>query len=84
MYPGHQAQEAASFLAEFFNSISREYTPLDTGNLPQSHRRVLPTLSVQEVSKRLRKAKNPTLLYPAIYLPSSSPSTLTNLPSLPR
>ena len=74
LYPGETATKAADNLAEFFNSISNEYEPLKIEEVPTTHNRELPVLSVEDVAQRMKKSKKPTST-----VPGDIPSTLYNL-----
>lgn len=62
MYPGLDPKQVADRLAEFFNDISSQYSPLDMGKVPKTHRRDLPQLTETDVRDRLKKVKNLPLL----------------------
>ena len=49
MYPGASPPEVVERLAEFFNNISCEYSPLQNDSIPMSFSRSLPTLTEQQV-----------------------------------
>ena len=60
LFPGRSEQEVADLLAEHFNAISMEFTPLDSNNdIPTTFSKSLPTLHPYEVAIRLKKFKKP-------------------------
>ena len=59
LLPDMGDMEVAEKLADFFNKISAEFTPLEPQDIPQSHRRGLPTLEPFQVAGRLKVFKKP-------------------------
>ena len=57
LFPGKNDKEVANVLAEYFNSISEEYRPLDRDTVPASYDRDFPIITKAEVARRLRKAR---------------------------
>ena len=55
--PGLTDKEVANEVAEFFNRISREFSPLEAWQIPMTYHRDLPKLSRSEVEKMLKSAK---------------------------
>ena len=55
--PGKADKEVANEVAEFFNRISREFSPLEPWQIPMTYHRDLPLLTREEVEKMLRSAK---------------------------
>ena len=64
MYPGLNPEQVADRLAEFFNGISSQYSPLDIGSVPKTFDRELPTLTATDIQDRLKKVKKPTSVVP--------------------
>ena len=70
--PGKPDQEVADEIAEYFNSISREFDPLTPDQIPFTYHRELPTLSEAEVEKMIKDAKKPRSMvegdiFPALF-----------------
>ena len=57
--PGKADKEVATEVAEFFNTISSEFEPLQTGQIPFTYHRELPSLSESEVEKMIKDARKP-------------------------
>ena len=55
--PGKSDKEVADEVADFFNRISREFSPLEPSQIPMTYHRDLPPLSRSDVEKMLRSAK---------------------------
>ena len=71
LYPDKSESEAAELLADYLNSISSKYEPLDESSMPRSHNRVLPVLSTEQVAKRLKESKKPTSTVPGDINPNA-------------
>ena len=56
MYPDKSEIEIAELVAEFFNSISNEYVPLEQTEL---HEQDMPKIEMFEIAARLRSCKKP-------------------------
>ena len=57
--PGMTDAQAANAVAEFFNTISREFAPLAPNQIPATYHRQLDLLTEGQVEKMLRDAKKP-------------------------
>ena len=57
--PNKSDKEVADGIANYFNRISREFSPLDPFQIPTTYHRQLPRLSVEVVTKRLMECKKP-------------------------
>ena len=57
--PGKSDREVATEVADFFNTISREFEPLRTDQIPFTYHRDFPLLSEPEVEKMLKEARKP-------------------------
>ena len=55
--PEKDDQQLSEWLADYFNCISSEYLPYNRTNVPVTYQRVLPTISAEEVTKKLRRTK---------------------------
>ena len=64
LYPDLEPKQVAERLAEYFNSISSEYSPLNFNNVPKTYDRRLPLISEEEVVKRIRSVKKPNSTVP--------------------
>ena len=58
--PTKSDEEIAEQMAAFFNGISQEYQPLDLISTPKTFNQELPTLSEQEVTKKILNMKKKT------------------------
>ena len=57
--PGMSDREVADSVADYFNTISREFTPLAPGDVPATYHRDLDLLSEEQVEKMIKSAKKP-------------------------
>ena len=57
--PGLSDKEVADEIADYFNKISREFSPLMPDQVPATYHRQLDLLTVDKVEKMLRSAKKP-------------------------
>ena len=57
--PGKTDAEVAEMLADYFNSVSKEFTGLSEGDVPSAVSTSLPRLSIHEVAGRIRKFRKP-------------------------
>ena len=57
--PGQPDMEVADQVANFFNSISREFKPLEPSQIPFTYHRDLPLLTEDELMKMIKDAKKP-------------------------
>ena len=57
--PGLDDRAVANEVAEYFNTISREFSPLAPSQIPMTYHRQLDLLSPDQVQKMLRDAKKP-------------------------
>ena len=57
--PGKSDAQVADEIAQYFNSISREFSPLEPGQIPFTYDRQLDFLTEEQVELMLRKAKKP-------------------------
>ena len=57
--PGEPDEVVAEKLAEFFNKISMEFTPLEPDQVPHTFARQLPALEVWQVAGRLKHFRKP-------------------------
>lgn len=57
MYENKNEDEVADILAQYFNNISNEYTPLCATDLPVTYPRCLPKITELDVMNRIAKAK---------------------------
>ena len=64
MYYVKTDAETAETLAEYFNSISSEYPPLNMDNLPQSHSRMMPVIEEKEIEDKITKCKKTSSILP--------------------
>lgn len=64
MYPGEESKVVAKKLATFFNNISAHYRPLDLSKIPETFERQLPSLTTEEVIKKIKASKKPTSTVP--------------------
>ena len=55
--PGRTDKEVADEVAEYFNRISREFSPLEAWQIPMTYHRDLPRLTTSDVEKMLQSAK---------------------------
>ena len=62
--PSKSKAEMAKHMANYFNAISSEYQPLDTSTIPETFRADLPSLTEQEVVKKIKKMKKKTSSVP--------------------
>ena len=68
--PGKTDTEIANELAEYFNTISREFTPLSTNQVPFTFHREIPLLTEGEVKKMIKDAKKPRSMVHGDIFPS--------------
>ena len=64
MYTNVAPREVAEHLADYFNSISSEYSPLNMDNLPVNQSRELPVISDEDILVAIKKAKKPSSQVP--------------------
>ena len=64
MYPDMEPDRIAEELADFFNSISSEYLPLDMSKIPSTYNRSLPAIMEADVTERIKKVKKPNSVIP--------------------
>ena len=57
--PGASEESIANEAAEYFNTISREFRPLDPWQIPKTYERHIQRLTPGDVATRLRKQKKP-------------------------
>ena len=57
--PGNTDGEVAEKLADFFNQISREFSPLEPDDVPNTFTKALPVLEVWQVAGHLKHFKKP-------------------------
>ena len=58
LFPGRDKRDVSELLAEHFNAVSNEFTPLDpTTDIPTTYSQEIPTLQMHEVAIRLKKFK---------------------------
>ena len=62
MFPGKNERDVSKLLAKHFNTISNEFKPLNTNDIPTTYSKPMPLLLVHEVAARLRRFKNPKSL----------------------
>ena len=67
---GLDDQAIAEKLADHFNGISREFDGLDPSAVPDTYSADVPTLTVAEVSNRLRRFKKPKSMVPHDIFPA--------------
>ena len=72
LYPDASHKEAAENIAEYFNSISQEYEPLNQRDVPTTYSRPIELLTTDQVAKRLKESKKtnstvPGDLFPSLY-----------------
>ena len=68
--PDKTDKEIAEALADHFNAISDEFSPLDTGQIPTTHNRSLPILLPFQVAGRLRAFRKPRSMVSGDIFPS--------------
>ena len=68
--PGKTDTEVANDVAEFFNEISREFTPLSTDQIPFTYHRDLPRLTESDVEKMIKDARKPKSMVKGDIFPS--------------
>ena len=68
--PGKTDREVADEVAEFFNSISREFTPLSPDQIPFTYHRHLQPLSESQVMKMITDARKPKSMVSGDIFPS--------------
>ena len=59
MFPGRSEEDVSELLAQHFNAIGSEFSPLEAHEIPTTYNKSLPLLQVYEVAGRLRKFKKP-------------------------
>ena len=59
LFPGKSEKETAEILAGHFNAISREFTPLEPSDIPQTYPQSIPSLARHEVAARLKHFRKP-------------------------
>ena len=59
LFPGKTDAEIANEMAGHFNAISREFSPLEPGDIPSTFSAPLPLLAVHEVAARIRHFRKP-------------------------
>ena len=59
LFPGADDAQIAEHLAQYFNGISQEFSPLEPGDIPVTRDVPLPTLQTFEVAARIRKFRKP-------------------------
>ena len=74
--PGVPDKELADEVAQYFNRISDEFSPLDPFDIPRTYDRQLPLLTSAEVEKRLGECKKPASMvdgdiFPRLVAPCS-------------
>ena len=63
LFPGLTERQVADKLAVHFNSISNEFKPLESWEIPVTYSKPLPLLQAFQVSGRIKKFRKPCLLY---------------------
>ena len=58
LLPGKRDFEVAEELAEYFNKVSQEFSPLEPSKIPSTKPCSVPVLMNHEVSKRIKKFEN--------------------------
>ena len=69
LLPGKPDNEVAEHLAEYFNAVSCEFSPLQPHEIPRTTAAGLPELQKFEVSTRLRKFRKPKSMVPGDVFP---------------
>ena len=64
IYPDRGEDFIVEELAEYFNSISSEYEPLNIDEVPSTFDRQLPLLTAETVEEGIKKAKKPSSVVP--------------------
>ena len=59
LFPNETEQAVAEKVADFFNEISLEFSPLEPCQVPTTYDKVIPLLSLGDVESRLKKQKKP-------------------------
>ena len=59
LFPGKEDSEIAGALADHFNAISREFSPLEPEDIPDAFSLPLPSLATHEVAARIKHFKKP-------------------------
>ena len=59
LYPGKTDVERANLLADHFNAISAEFSPLDVSDIPVGGRREVENLQPYQVAGRIRGFRKP-------------------------
>ena len=67
--PGRSDQQVAEELADFFNKVSREFDPLEPGQIPVTKPASLPRLHKHDVSSRLKHFCKPKSMVPGDVFP---------------
>ena len=62
LFPGRTEQDVSELLADHFNSVSNEFSPLQRNEIPTMYSADIPALRVHEVAIRLKKFKKPKSL----------------------
>ena len=57
MYENKEEEEVAEILAQYFNNISNEYTPLQKERILHTHPRCLPKITELDVINKVSKSK---------------------------
>ena len=84
LFPGKSEAEVAETLAAHFNEISNEFVPLDPArDIPKTHIVPLPTLTVSQVAKRLRRFKKPKSIVKGDIFPDLVTKHANQYPSSP-
>ena len=69
IFPGKDEQQVAELLAEHFNSVSNEFSPLSKEDIPDTFLSKLPKFLPYQVAGRLRSFKKPKSMVPGDILP---------------
>lgn len=63
-FEGIDDGEVAEQLADYFNAVSQEFSPLGEGDVPKAAGSSLPELRTFEVATRIRKFRKPKSMVP--------------------
>ena len=64
LYPELDSKQSAERLAEYFNSISNEYSPLDMAQIEPTWSKPIKKIEIEDVVKKFKKAKLKTSSVP--------------------
>ena len=69
LFPGEGDYEVSEKLAEYFVRVSREFSPLEPGDIPTGKPGGVALLSCHEVAARIRKMRKPNSMVPGDIFP---------------